>query len=270
MEAGAHGVYDNTDLQVKPSSEDESEWVDETSAEGPTKPEEYTEAQPRPAVDIVNVQLDPTATEGSTEAVTTSMPSEAAPTIATDPPIDPQFDATQGPVMPDVLIGCDGGNFVRMDGAKKGQIAYIYKVMECSRDGKIDERYTTNADECLGECDRTENCTHVNIEKYPNKDNNYLCKLFNGPRAEYDESWRCVQRPIPNPESVERDSEIACYVKPSPQQMEAVVKMLNLKEVPVYSIYTEPQSLHWGQLIGLGGAGFVVAVLTTVRAMKLW
>ena len=59
MEAGAHGVYDNTDLQVKPSSEDESEWVDETSAEGPTKPEEYTEAQPRPAVDIVNVQLDP-------------------------------------------------------------------------------------------------------------------------------------------------------------------------------------------------------------------
>merc|ERR1711904_523528 len=111
MEAGAHGVYDNTDLQVKPSSEDESEWVDETSAEGPTKPEEYTEAQPRPAVDIVNVQLDPTATEGSTEAVTTSMPSEAAPTIATDPPIDPQSDATQGPVMPDVLIGCDGGNF---------------------------------------------------------------------------------------------------------------------------------------------------------------
>ena len=30
------------------------------------------------------------------------------------------------------------------------------------------------------------------------------------------------------------------------------------------------RQLHWGQLIGLGGAGFVVAVLATVRAMKLW
>jgi hypothetical protein len=256
MPVSGHDMLASFTTEAMPEFDQEEVDQAEDHLGGEDRPVEYDGYVPRPEEQpMADVQVDTDTIPPATE-----MPA-ADPTPGPSNATDTSFDITQAPSLPESL---DDGVF-KQSGKMKGELAWSKKVMECSRDQPIAQNFCDTADQCVGECDMNDACTHANVEAYPTSGKKYLCKLYAGPRAEYDQSWVYLFRPIPEPKSLERDDEIVCYTKATPAQILDAANVLGAP-APIYTVYSYEQPLHWAQMTALGISGSVLVLLGLARA----
>lgn len=202
------------------------------------------------------------------ETSLTAMPSLPVDPQEQEPTMDPtaatpsNFSETGAPLLPEVLQG----GVLSSDGTLK----WAHKVMECNRANKIDAKFVGSADDCLTECEKTEKCSHANIEQYPTAPGTklrLLCKTYFAGAQIVDSAWDYLlhdpARGIKIPDPVfDRDNQINCYMRANPAQ-QAVARELFGAPRRQPAFYSVTHQLNALQRIGMSCFG-VLALLGAI------